>query len=264
MKIALCQMDILWEDKNFNKNTVLTFVKEASLKKCEFIIFPEMTLTGFSMDTLNLGEGSLNESPTVLWFSKISKEFGINIAFGYIEKFQGKAKNNLVIVSSQGKVMSSYSKIHPFSFGEESEHYLGGSEFITTFISGIKFGSTICYDLRFPELFQILSKDSHCIIVIASWPRERSYHWTTLLKARAIENQCYILGVNRVGASNGLTYCGDSMVVSPLGDVLCHNFNNEGLVICNIVKSKVENLRKDFKVKLDRKENLYTLGYKRS
>ena len=264
MKIALCQMNILWEDKNFNKNTVLTFVKEASYKKCELIVFPEMTLTGFSMNTINLGEESPERSDTVLWFSKIAKDFNINIAFGYIEKLKDKAKNNLVIVSSEGKILSSYSKIHPFSFGEESKHYLGGSDFITTSISDIEFGSTICYDLRFPELFQILSKKSHCIIVIANWPKERSYHWTTLLKARAIENQCYILGLNRVGTSNGLNYCGDSMIVSPLGEVLCHNFNNEGLIISNIDKSKVEELRNDFKIKLDRKETLYTLGYKRS
>lgn len=262
MKIALCQLNIAWESKNKNKTKVKNFIKQSKDLNCDFIIFPEMTLTGFSMNIDAIKEPNCNSCETIEWFRSLCKEFNINIAFGCVQELENKAMNNLVIISKYGDILSSYSKIHPFSFSNECDFYIGGHNFITTKINNFIFGSTICYDLRFPELFQILSKKSHAIIVIANWPESRRDHWLTLLKARAIENQCYILGVNRVGFGNNLYYSGDSSIIAPDGTVIKTLINNEGLITANLNIDSVINLRQTFNLKNDRKEDLYILGYK--
>lgn len=261
MRIGLAQMDIIWQDKKQNKEKCLEFIKKADFHGIDLLLFPEMTLTGFSMDTNDLGEGDYLHSPTVEWFRDNACAFNMNIGFGYIEKTEGKGLNNFCIVSSQGKVLSSYSKIHPFSFGEESKFYVGGEDFCITEINDICIGSTVCYDLRFPELYQILSKKAQIIAVIANWPKQRRDAWTTLLKARAIENQCYIAGVNKVGNWGKTAYSGDSMIISPLGEILCSSTEKEELIFADIHKSKVSELRNSFKVKQDRREELYIKGY---
>lgn len=262
MKVALCQLNIVWENKEENKNKIQFFIEKCKKYSCDFVIFPEMTLTGFSMNIPKIKEKDSNNCPTIKWFCDLSKKFNMNLAFGCVQEYKNKAKNNLLIVSKHGEVLSSYSKIHPFSFGEESIFYVGGNDFVVTSIDNFIFGSTICYDLRFPEVFQILSKKSHAIIVIANWPKSRRGHWLSLLKARAIENQCYILGVNRVGFGNDLYYSGDSSIISPDGTIIKTLFNKEGLVIGDLNLNLVTDLRKTFKVKNDRKEDLYILGYK--
>ena len=261
MNIGLCQMDIEWQDKELNKLKCHKFIKEAKEKQVDLLIFPEMTLTGFSMNAELISEDTSLESETLSWFRSKALEFRINIGFGMVQKKSSLYYNNLCIISRDGSLLSSYSKIHPFSYGEEAKYYTGGENFITTTLENINIGSTICYDLRFPELFQILSCNSDAIIVIANWPEVRREHWITLLKARAIENQCYILGVNRVGLGNNIKYAGDSMIVSPLGEVLCHLSSYEGLIYSNILKEEVENIRSKFPLKKDRKEHLYIQGY---
>ncbi|MCI6191042.1 MAG: carbon-nitrogen family hydrolase, partial [Clostridium sp.] len=115
----------------------------------------------------------------------------------------------------------------------------------------------ICYDLRFPEIFQIASKKSEIIIVIASWPKEREEHWVTLLKARAIENQCFIIGVNRVGEGDGLEYSGASLIFDPLGNSLNEKINKEELIIKDINLSSIKEVREKINIKRDRREKLY-------
>ena len=150
-----------------------------------------------------------------------------------------------------------YAKIHPFSFGAEAEHYVGGSALQFADVKGVPVSPMICYDLRFPEPFQVLSEKSKIITVIASWPTPRREHWMTLLKARAIENQCFILGVNRSGDGGGLSYIGDSMAVSPTGEVLAHVEGGNGLTIVDIDLDEVDAYRSSFPLKVDRKVELY-------
>lgn len=262
MKICLSQLDISWENKEANKLKVDNLLQKASFNNSDFIIFPEMTLTGFSMNTNLIAEAdNYSSCETIDWFSSKAKEYNINIAFGHVQKSFKKALNKLSIVSSKGILLSSYTKIHPFSFGEESIFYQGGSDFIFTNIDDIIFGSSICYDLRFPELFQILSTKSHCIITIANWPKERIHHWLALLEARAIENQCYIIGVNRTGEGNNLIYTGDSVVFDPLGKNLLQLTSDEVLGYFELDKDMVLATQNNFKLKNDRKEWLYSKNY---
>ncbi|WP_280634511.1 nitrilase-related carbon-nitrogen hydrolase, partial [Clostridium beijerinckii] len=124
-------------------------------------------------------------------------------------------------------------------------------------IDGFKIAPFICYDLRFPEIFQIASKEAQIITIAANWPKEREKHWITLLKARAIENQCYIIGINRVGIGNDLHYNGKSIFVSPDGDILNEISEKETLIIKELEIDMIKAVKEKFDIKKDRREDLY-------
>lgn len=259
MKIALAQMDITWEDKEKNKEKTLKFIESAKQNNVDLILFPEMCLTGFSMNVEYISESTDTLSGTVDWFLGRSSEFNLHIGFGYVMKDPSAKKglNKFTIVSPSQGIISDYAKIHPFSFGLESQHYVGGNTINTTPIKDFNITTFICYDLRFPEIFQIASRNSNLITVSANWPKSRREHWITLLKARAIENQCYIAGINRVGIGDNIEYCGDSMVIDPYGNILCQSEDNETLLLQDIDACNVTNIRKNFRLKDDRREDLY-------
>lgn len=255
MRIALAQIDVAWENKENTKEICNEFIKKASKNGVNLIVFPEMTLTGFSMNVNKIGEDKFE---TVEWFKKKSLEFNIYCVFGFVEKLKnGKGKNNLSICSPDNSEILRYSKIHPFSYGKEDKYYVSGNDLKYCSIENFKCSTFICYDLRFPEIFQAAGKKADIIIIIANWPKSRREHWVTLLKARAIETQCYIAAVNRVGEGNGLYYSGDSMVVDPYGKVVVTEKDNEKLLVCDLDINIVKTCRNEFKFKQDRKENLY-------
>ncbi len=272
MRIALAQMDIIWEDKQENRQKCEAFISGAKEQNVDLLLFPEMTLTGFSMNVEKIGESSPGKE-TIDWFKDKAVEFGMYLAFGYVEiseeesnsvnskEIQKKirGKNNLCIVSPQGTEILKYTKIHPFSFGGEDEFYIAGSNIVSTIIKDFCITPFICYDLRFPEVFQIASDKAELIIIIANWPKTRREHWVALLKARAIENQCYIAGVNRVGFGNGTEYVGDSMIIAPDGNILskAELGDDEQVVIADLEKKVVSDLRSIFPLKTDRRKDLY-------
>lgn len=258
MRIGLAQTNITWEDKDSNKITCVKFMHHAMEKNVDLVIFPEMTLTGFTMNAKILGD---IHKETVEWFSEQAKVFNLNIAFGYPAYINDKGENHLSIVSSLGEELANYTKIHPFSYGTESKYYSSGEKILFTNIGEFTISPFICYDLRFPEIFQIASRKANLIIIIANWPETRKDHWITLLKARAIENQCYIAGVNRVGSDTMLTYSGDSMIIDPLGNIIAHESRNEALVCADIDSEMAAKVRESFKLKADRKEVLYASYY---
>lgn len=255
MKLGLAQMKIEFENKALNREKCIKFIAEAALNQVELLLFPEMILTGFSMEVEAMGE---TDSSTLHWFKEKAVVHNINLGFGHIEKTSEKGKNKFTIVSSDGVELCTYTKIHPFSYGTESEFYTGGSEIVYTSLKDFQITPFICYDLRFPEIFQIASKSSQLITVAANWPKARREHWITLLKARAIENQCYIAGVNAVGSINNLEYSGDSMIIDPLGNILTQCSDSEALLIADLDINEVNTLRKSFPLKDDRRENLYS------
>lgn len=259
MKIGLCQMNISWENKELNKNTCLRFFKIAAQKKVDLLIFPEMTLTGFTMNVETFGD---RNSETLDWFSDKSRSYSINTVFGYTTFKDKIGENKLSVVSDKGIEIGSYTKIHPFSSSLETMYYKGGNIISAFNMLGFTISTFICYDLRFPEVFQIASRKADLIIVIANWPETRREQWITLLKARAIENQCYIAAVNRVGCGKDINYSGDSMIIDPIGNVLASENMIEALITCDIYND-VYNLREHFNVKGDRKESLYAEYFNR-
>lgn len=254
MKVSLAQISTEFENKDKNKKLCLKFIKQAKEENMDFLVFPEMTLTGFSMNTDLIAE---ENNETVMWFSEAAKHFELNIGFGHVVRKDKKCENRFTIVDIKGEQMLSYAKIHPFSYSSEDKYYEGGSEVFYTAIKDFIVSPFICYDLRFPEIFQIASKEADLITVAANWPKSRRGNWITLLKARAIENQCYIAAVNVIGKMEGIDYSGDSLIIDPLGKIIADGASSEQLVSADIKLEEVRRFRDHFPIKKDRKEDLY-------
>jgi len=258
MKIALYQMNIIWENKTANYLSVEEKIKIVSKKKADLFLLPEMSFTGFSMNTDITRE---NDCATLNQMAMYARKYNIAIGFGWAKDCGSISENHYTVIGKGGDMLSDYVKIHPFSYSGEDEKFQGGKEIILFELDNIKFSSFICYDLRFPEIFQIASKKADVILIPANWPASRSEHWKCLLKARAIENQVYIVAINCVGEINGLNYTGDSCVIDPNGDVLLELSNKEGILEFDL-KNNVQEIRKLFPMKQDRKENIYYKAYK--
>lgn len=154
-------------------------------------------------------------------------------------------RNTMLIVSPSGEV-TRYAKIHPFSYAGEDLHYAAGEKIISINIEGVRVTPFICYDLRFPEPFRVAAAETDLFVIVANWPAERREHWRTLLRARAIENQAFVAGVNRTGEGNGLTYAGDSALIDPLGETVTEAQESEQLLVGDVDPGKVSWLRGRF------------------
>ena len=252
--IGIAQIDIAWENSMENMKKIEVFIKKASQSNVELVLFPEMSLTGFTMDINKL---LLSEEQIINWIKLLAINNNINIGLGFSIKVDEKGKNKYTIISKSGEVLAIYTKIHPFTYSGEDDKYYKGNEICTCTINEFQITPFICYDLRFPEIFQIASRSSQIITVAASWPKSREEHWITLLKARAIENQCYVIGINRTGFGDGLEYNGKSIFVNPDGQIL-NEINSEEILIVNDLKiEKIKEVKECFDIKKDRREELY-------
>ncbi len=279
MKIALCQTEIIFEQKTENLCHARGWIEKAADQGAELIFFPEMSFTGFSMNTAITAERNLE---TVCALQRIASEAGIGIGFGWVkagnlkkkdvsaldgkdmgkdhEKELEKAENHYTIISSTGEILSDYTKIHPFRYSGEHLHFNGGDTLSTFQMGDLCVGTLICYDLRFPEAFQVLAESCDVIVVPANWPESRREHWKCLLQARSIECQSYMLGVNCCGKQKELRYSGDSCVFAPDGKLLAGFQEREGLVMADILPN-VSEYREKFPTREDRKWNLYYQWY---
>ena len=243
MKIALVQYSPAWEDKETNKKKIYSLVQDTN--GVELFIFPEMTLTGFTMKSEEMSETIQGES--FRFFSSIAKDKSANIFAGIIERRNIRIYNTLIHIRPDGNLLKLYRKVHPFSYSGEKDNYDAGVRPALTKIRKWKIGLTICYDLRFPELCRKYGKKrAHLIVNIANWPDERIEHWRTLLKARAIENQCYVAGVNRIGKDPKLNYVGFSSVFDPMGKEIITVDNEEKVIIVELDKNYVNEVREKF------------------
>ena len=243
MKIALFQYSSTWEDKEINKKKILSLVKD--IMGVELFIFPEMTLTGFTMKSDEMSETINGDS--FRFFSSIAKEKSTNIFAGIIERRNIRIYNTLIHIKPDGKLVKLYRKIHPFSYSGEDKYYNAGVRPAMSKISKWKIGLSICYDLRFPELYRKYGKKRAQLIVnIANWPDTRIENWRILLKARAIENQCYVVGVNRVGKDPKFNYIGYSSVFDPIGTEMVSVENEEKVITAELNKDYVKEIREKF------------------
>ncbi len=258
MKVVLGQMNIVWEDKHKNYIRVENYLKAVCEKNVELFLLPEMSFTGFSMNTNVTKEADLE---TVNKMIEFAQRYGVAIGFGWVKDCGEKSENHYTVVNRKGEIISDYAKIHPFSFSGEDRRFRCGENVEIFELGNIKFSTFICYDLRFPEIFQIVSKKAQVIIVPANWPTSRSEHWKCLLRARAIENQVYILAINCVGDIDDLLYSGNSCIINPDGKVMMELPGKEGTLEYELVND-VENFRSTFPIKRDRREDLYLNLYK--
>lgn len=253
IKIALSQTDIVWEDKAQNYKIAEEQIKEALNHGTEAVFFPEMSFTGFSMNTEATKE---SDGRTVQYMMSIAAQYQVIIGFGWVKDCGEKCENHYTVVDGAGNIISDYAKLHPFSYSGEDLKFQGGSELSLFLLNGIVCSTFICYDLRFPEIFQAASKKAHVIIVPANWPEIRSGHWMTLLRARAIENQVYILAVNCVGNGGGIRYGGGSCVIDPNGDTRLSIHEKKGNIYFELTDDAAD-FRDKFPVKQDRREEFY-------
>lgn len=253
INIALAQTQIVWENKKENYQKAEELIRKARSHGAEVIFFPEMSFTGFSMNTELTKEA---DGATIAFMNELSSRYQLNAGFGWVRDCGEKSENHYTIVDKTGTVISDYAKIHPFTYSGEDKKFRGGDKISYFELNGICFSSFICYDLRFPDIFQTASKNAKVIVLPANWPASRSGHWKTLLRARAIENQVYMLAVNCVGLAGGVYYTGDSTIINPNGDILVHSASKEEIIYYELTDD-TESFRKAFPVKADRQEALY-------
>lgn len=262
MRVALGQIDMIWENKVSSYGKAEKMIEEADASDCDIIIFPEMSFTGFSMNLEKIGEREEN-SQTVVKMQELAQKHGIAIGFGWAALSKepgGKGSNRFTLIDASGEKIAEYSKLHPFTYGKESVYYEKGSEIVTVPFLGRTISLFICYDLRFPEIFQIAARKADIMFVIANWPSIRSAHWETLLRARAMETQSYVVGVNCVGERDGLTYSGESMAVDSIGNILGKISNREGILVCEL-DDRAWSLRQKFATAADRREDFYKIFF---
>jgi omega-amidase len=244
MYINLVQYSPEWENKEANKENLIKLISTAHIQD-SLLIFPEMTLTGFTMKSNVFAEDLKGES--FQFFAKIASDNNAHVIGGLIEKEKDSIYNTLVHINPFGELLASYRKIHPFSYSGENKFYIRGNKTSITEINGWKIGLSICYDLRFPELYRQYARERvELIIVIANWPDTRIGQWKTLLCARAIENQCYVAAVNRVGDDPRLHYNGCSCVFDPMGNELAFLPDLEKIISADISKDNVSQVRNKF------------------
>jgi omega-amidase len=247
MKIALIQLYVAFEAKRTNYKRTEEFIKKASQEACDIAMLPELFHTGFSKNIALMAEDEDGETASAL--SQMAKTYHINLIAGFTENAidAEKVKNIAAVYNREGICIAKYTKIHPFSFAKEDRYFVSGDRLVTFDVEGLSAGIFICYDLRFPEIFRSVAKDVQAIFVIANWPMARKDHWETLLKARAIENQCFIIGVNRTGTDPvGLLFPGASHIFDPMGTDLCCGNETEELVIAEIEVDDVKRVRATF------------------
>jgi predicted amidohydrolase len=247
MKICCCQFNIVWEDKAANYAAVNKLLCSDKPQAGSLVLLPEMFATGFSMNVMGIAEDRI-EGPTPRFLADCAQEFSVFMVGGFVSLGpDGKGRNELAVFAPNGSRICDYTKIHPFSYGEESQHYSGGSQICSFAWAGAMISPFICYDLRFPEIFRIAAHGgTEILVVIANWPQAREMHWLVLLRARAIENQCCIAGVNRVGRDPNVEYSGRSVIIDPRGEIMADAGNKQLIISTEFDLSALRDYRRQF------------------
>lgn len=257
LTITTVQTKLHWEDKAAN----LEMLREKILsikEKTEIVVLPEMFSTGFSMKPGTLAEKM--DGDTVNWMKKIAAEKKIILTGSIIINEDDNYFNRLIWMLPNGQY-GIYDKRHRFAFAGEDDEYTAGTKRLIASVKGWKINLQVCYDLRFPVWSrqtspsnslskgegELATPEYDVLIYVANWPERRNTAWQTLLRARAIENQCYVIGVNRVGNDgNAIYHSGDSMVIDPLGEILYHKKDEEDIFTITLSKDHLQSIREKF------------------
>ena len=251
MDVYCCQLDPAWEDKASNFESLSTLLSSHPINPDSLIILPEMFATGFSMDFTKVAE-TPDQSPTLAFLSKLARQHQSAILAGMVIDRDGVLTNDAILINSSGQVVGDYAKIHPFSPSGEKDAGSCGSWVRTMPLGDWTLAPFVCYDLRFPEIFRLATPAAELLIVLANWPSPRVEHWVALLKARAIENQAYVIGVNRVGTDPNLDFPGQSLIIDPKGEVLAHAGDSVQILSATLDLTAVQQWRQDFPASNDR------------
>jgi predicted amidohydrolase len=256
MRLAAVQHDIIWNDRDANFRRLAPMVAAAAAGGASLVLLTETFSTGFAVDDPHLGEPEGGPSATFL--QEQAADNGVWVCGSCPEipadsdPADRRPANSFVLAGPDGTVHR-YHKIHPFTFGGEDAHFRAGTHLVQIEIDGVRVSPFVCYDLRFADEFWGLAATTDVYLVPANWPEARRAHWMALLQARAIENQAYVVGCNRVGEGGGLRYVGDSRIVDPLGELLATGSQGETILYADIEPEKVAAVRDRFRFLPDRR-----------
>ena len=250
MRLAAIQHDIVWEDAPATHAHVRPLIAAAAASGARLIVLTEMFATGFSMHPERVAEPEGGESEQFLVAQ--AREHDAYLVASIAQRgADGQYRNNAILAAPDATVHR-YAKIHPFSYAHEHEHYAAGDAHLTVDVEGLRVSLFVCYDLRFADEFWALAPATDVYLVPANWPEPRREHWRTLLRARAIENQAYAVGVNRVGSVKSVHHVGDSAIVDPLGRVLVEAAQTETVLVADVDAATVAAVRSEFPFLADR------------
>src|SRR5690625_2046874 len=262
MRVVILQYDVYYGDVEKNLSKVKSLFEEAGLAEDDIVVLPEMWTSGYDLE--NIDKHAAKElEPIKSEIAELAKKYAVNIIAGSIPNIVEKDNvyNTAFYINKSGELVYDYSKMHLVPMLNEPAFLTGGKNSVETFdLQGEKAGMVICYDLRFPELFRDLAlQDAKVIFVVAEWPLARKEHWLTLLRARAIENQCYIVGSNNVGTQdNGTTFAGNSVIYNPFGEALAQGSTElEEILKAEIDLDYIKEVRRDIPIFDSRRKDMY-------
>ena len=243
MQLVGVQHDIVWEDKSATFDRVRRLLDDRELAPKALVVLPEMFATGFSMNVAAIAEAE--DGPTHRFAAELAQGRGVYVMIGVVTIApNGQGRNQCVVIDPTGATIARYTKMQPFSLGGESQTYEAGPSPLCFAWGEINVAPFICYDLRFPELFRHAVRcGAQLFTVIANWPEARDAHWLALLRARAIENQAYVIGVNRIGRDPKLMHLGHSLIVGPDGATLAAADSGEEALTVEVDATTVDRYR---------------------
>lgn len=234
------QFDIVWKNKEENLAYLNREFEKLENNNLDLVVLPEMFQTGFCFDKI-LAE-NYHSSQTIIWLKNWALQLETTIMASLMVEENGMIFNRLVVVSKNDQIKH-YDKRHLFSMSNEPQHFSAGNEKLIFEVNGWRICPMICYDFRFPVWVRNTEKYD-VLVFVANWPQRRSMHWEKLLEARAIENQCYVVGINRIGDDgNGVYHDGRSAIINPLGEKIIQKINASGQLIAQLNKHDLEEIR---------------------
>ena len=252
MRFAVVQHDIVWEDRTANFARLAPLVARAAGAGAEFVLLSETFSTGFTMTP---GMGEPEGGPSAQFLQERAAEHGVWVAGSCPEVApDGDLPYNSFVLAGPDGTVHRYRKLHPFTHGGEHERFRAGEKPVTVEVGGLRVTPFVCYDLRFADVFWSAALETDVYLVTANWPAARRLHWQTLLQARAIENQAYVVGCNRVGtAGDGTEHTGDSRIVSPMGELLTTAAGAETVLVADVDPAEVTATRERLRFLADRR-----------
>jgi predicted amidohydrolase len=237
-------MDLIWHDRKANHQKAARLLEADPPVPGSLVVLPEAFPVGF---TMKVDEVADRDNQTGQFLIDLAKRYAVTVVGGNIIKPDDLGRNIALVVGPDGRVLTTYEKIHPFSFAGENRYFQAGDRVVWFDCGGGKISPMICYDLRFPEVFRLaVCGGAEVIVVIANWPTARVSHWLALLTARAIENQAYVIGCNRCGSDPYVAYPGRSVVIDPQGKVLVDAGDCEGVIQQSLDLKNLREYRESF------------------
>lgn len=242
MKVAVVQHDIVWEDKEANFARLAPMVAGAAATGARLVVLSETFSTGFSMRVDRTAEPE--GGPSSRFLAEQAAAHGVWVCGSIPEVRPGDERpHNTLVLAGPGGEVHRYRKIHRFAYGGEDTAFEAGDERVTVEVEGLRLSLFVCYDLRFADDWWAVAPGTDAYVCVANWPTPRRAHWQALLRARAIENQAYVVGCNRVGTGGSLEYSGDSAIVDPMGETLAAAAGGEALIVADVTAERVAEVR---------------------